>query len=125
MKLRSVVGEHRGRRLRFPAGIAVVMVVGAGVALGGSKPSTVDLQTGPITVEARALASFDPTKPDEKRFGRLTWRGGVVLTSSAKHFGGWSGLAVDPDGKGSSRSPMPERGCPASSPTMPRACRAG
>ena len=73
---------------------------GAGLAFGGTKPSTVDLQTGPITVEARPDRGFDRLKRDETRFGKLTWRGGLVLTSPSKHFGGWSGLALDPDGKG-------------------------
>ncbi len=101
MSLRDFVGSHRGRRLRFPAGIAVVLAVGAGIAFGGTKPSTTDLQTGPIAVEGRAIAGFDRLKRDATRFGKLTWRGGLVLTSSAsKHFGGWSGLAIDADGKG-------------------------
>jgi len=100
LSLRDFVGSHRGRRLRFPAGIAVVVAVGAGIAFGGTKPSTTDLQTGPIAVEARAIAGFDRLKRDATRFGKLTWRGGLILTSSSKHFGGWSGLAIDADGKG-------------------------
>jgi len=31
---------------------------------------------------------------------RLVWRGGLVLTSPSKYFGGWSGLVMDADGKG-------------------------
>jgi len=100
LNLRDVLVAHRGRRLRFPAGIAVVLAAGAGIALGGTKPSTTDLQTGPIVVEARAIAGFDRLKREATRFGKLTWRGGLVLTSPSKHFGGWSGLAIDADGKG-------------------------
>jgi hypothetical protein len=94
------VAKHRGRRLRFPAGVALILAAGAGLAFGGSKPSTADLETGPITVEARPSGGFDRLKRDATRFGRLTWRGGLVLTSPSKHFGGWSGFALDPDGKG-------------------------
>ncbi len=92
--------SHRGRRLRFPVGVALILAAGAGLALGGSKPSTADLETGPITVDARPIGGFDRLKREATRFGRLTWRGGLVLTSPSKHFGGWSGLAIDPDGKG-------------------------
>jgi hypothetical protein len=100
LSLRAFFKSHRGRRLRLPAGVALIAAIGAGVALGGSKPSMVDLVTGPITVEARPLAGFDRVKPDARRFGKLTWRGGLVLTSPSKYFGGWSGLALDADGKG-------------------------
>lgn len=100
MKFRQLLAEHRGRRLRFPAGVAIVLAAGAGLAFGGTKPSTADLQTGPITVDARPISGFDRLKGDETRFGRLTWRGGLVLTSPSKYFGGWSGLALDADGKG-------------------------
>jgi hypothetical protein len=100
LNFRSLLADHRGRRLRFPAGIVIVLAAGAGLAFGGTKPSTADLQTGPITVDARPISGFDRLKRDETRFGRLTWRGGLVLTSPSKHFGGWSGLALDADGKG-------------------------
>ena len=35
---------------------------------------------------------FRARRPDVKRFGDLEFRGGLVLTSPSKHFGGWSGL---------------------------------
>jgi len=60
----------------------------------------VDLVTGPITVDAKPLAGFDRIARDKTKFGKLTWRGGLVLTSPSQYFGGWSGLALDPDGKG-------------------------
>src|SRR5262245_60170266 len=82
------------------AGALTVAVVIAAVALGGTKPTTVDLQPSTITVEARPITSFDPAPPEETHFGKLTWRGGLVLKSAAKNFGGWSGLIVDATGKG-------------------------
>lgn len=51
-----------------------------------------------ISVAAEPI-DFDRTTPDTVRFGRLTWRGGVVLTSDAKEFGGYSGVAVTDNGK--------------------------
>jgi hypothetical protein len=71
----------------------------AGLAFGGPKPSTADLQTGPIVVEAQPIPAFDKLKANAVRFGKLTWRGGLVLTSPAKSFGGWSGLLLDAAGK--------------------------
>lgn len=50
-----------------------------------------------VRVEARPLI-IDHDNPGRKMFGKLTWRGGVVLRSSAGPFGGYSGLAVSADG---------------------------
>ena len=52
-----------------------------------------------ITVEARVIDSFDRTDATRKTFGKLEFRGGLVLSSASKNFGGWSALAVDPDGR--------------------------
>lgn len=51
-----------------------------------------------IEVNARKLTSFSRSG-SEKRFGRLEFRGGLVLTSSSKLFGGFSGITVEPDGR--------------------------
>src|SRR5262249_46432140 len=37
--------------------------------------------------------------PEKTRFGKLRWLSGAVLTSPSPNFGGWSGLALGPDGK--------------------------
>jgi hypothetical protein len=100
LNVREFLASHRGRRLRFPALVALIAAAGAPLALGGTKPSTVDLTTGPIAVEAVPLANFDRLQREETRFGKLAYRGGVVLTSPSNYFGGWSGLALDEDGKG-------------------------
>ncbi len=100
MSVRQVLGRHRGRRLRFPIGLAIILAAGAGIAFGGTKPSTEGLEISQITVDARPIAGFDRADRAERQFGKLTWRGGLVLTSPSKYFGGWSGFTVDPDGKG-------------------------
>ncbi len=43
--------------------------------------------------------SFDPNAADRIKFGKLLWRGGLVLTSDDKRFGGISGIIVDQQGK--------------------------
>jgi hypothetical protein len=52
-----------------------------------------------VTVEARAIDNFDKSDPTRKTFGKLEFRGGLVLSSASKNFGGWSALELDPDGK--------------------------
>lgn len=64
------------------------------------KPDTRDAEIEPIDVVAKPLAGFEKLLPSKTRFGRLEWRGGLVLTSPSENFGGWSGLAIDADGRG-------------------------
>ena len=52
-----------------------------------------------IEVTARPITSFTRGLSTEKRFGKLEFRGGLVLSSSASIFGGLSGITIDPDGK--------------------------
>jgi hypothetical protein len=54
----------------------------------------------PITVKATPVSYFSATDPDRTQFGPLTFRGGLVLTSEAKDFGGISGLRLSQDGSG-------------------------
>src|SRR5262245_66210036 len=51
-----------------------------------------------IEITARPIAHFERGRPDVKRFGDLEFRGGLVLTSSSTHFGGWSDLIMEADG---------------------------
>ncbi len=48
---------------------------------------------------SKLIASFSKTQPSRRHFGRLEFIGGLVLTSSSKRFGGWSGLIVGRDGR--------------------------
>jgi hypothetical protein len=51
-----------------------------------------------IEITARPIAAFDPREPRRVRFGALTFRGGVSLSSSHAHFGGISAIRVAADG---------------------------
>ncbi|MBO0765335.1 MAG: esterase-like activity of phytase family protein [Hyphomicrobiaceae bacterium] len=51
-----------------------------------------------IKIKARPLPFFR-SGADTHHFGGLKYRGGLVLTSPAKYFGGWSGLVMEPSGK--------------------------
>lgn len=47
-----------------------------------------------------AVLEFNPEAPQETRLGRLDYLGGLVLASDDRRFGGYSGMAVDRDGRG-------------------------
>lgn len=79
-------------------GLGLVMAAGWAVAQS-PKPDITGLGTAPVDVEARAITSFDHADAARTRFGPLEFRGGLVLTSSSKNFGGWSGLALSPEGR--------------------------
>src|SRR5262249_26447316 len=51
-----------------------------------------------ISVRAHPLAGFDNRDPSHRQFGFLEFRGGMVLTSDFKEFGGISAIRVQPDG---------------------------
>lgn len=46
-----------------------------------------------VGVSVRPIAAFEPRRPDQRRFGALQFRGGLVLSSGHPRFGGLSGLA--------------------------------
>ncbi len=77
----------------------VLLLVTSGIAWANVKPSLKGLKIQDIRIDAVAITSFDKTDSTKNRFGGLEWRGGLVLTSEAKNFGGWSGLTVDQGGK--------------------------
>ncbi len=51
-----------------------------------------------IQISAKQINRFSKTST-ETRFGRLTFRGGLALTSPDPEFGGISGLVIEPDGR--------------------------
>lgn len=86
--------------MKFVSALVIGLVaLGSYSARAEEKPNSSAEAPEVITVEAHPIASFDRTETGKTRFGKLKWRGGLVLTSSSRHFGGWSGLAVDTEGK--------------------------
>jgi hypothetical protein len=55
---------------------------------------------GRIEIRAVPVPYFDNRDHELRRFGKLEFRGGLVLTSPSREFGGLSGLRMEPDGKG-------------------------
>jgi hypothetical protein len=52
-----------------------------------------------VGITARPITAFEPRNPDRRRFGALTWRGGLELRSNDREFGGFSGLWRSGDGQ--------------------------
>jgi hypothetical protein len=82
------------------------LLAGAGSALAGALAArAAETGEGTLTglesldIAARPIAHFDRSRPQMKRFGALEFRGGLVLSASSEHFGGWSGLLMEPTGK--------------------------
>lgn len=63
------------------------------------KPDPKSLGVRNIRVTATPIDYFDRTSPAKRQFGKLTFLGGLKLSSKEKTFGGWSGIAMDPDGR--------------------------
>jgi hypothetical protein len=91
--------------LRLPSGFCatwiIALVIGtvtAGTAqiVALSSPSS----TPPVAIEVQAepIPAFDPHDPSRQRFGQLEFRGGLILKSSYREFGGLSAIRFAPDG---------------------------
>lgn len=80
--------------------IAVMVLAGVGIAYANQKPSTRHLAVTPIAVKATPIRNFSRAGVGTDAVGKLKFLGGLVLTApGVKNFGGWSGLALDPDGR--------------------------
>ena len=53
-----------------------------------------------IEVRAQPIEAFNPREVSQTRFGELEFRGGLILTSPYRNFGGISSIRVSPDGGG-------------------------
>ncbi len=97
LRLLSWLRVHVGRKRRIVA-LSSVMILSAGLASAEQKPDIKNLVAGRLDVTATAIGSFSRTSSDT-HFGRLEWRGGLQLSSTHPNFGGWSGLALETDGR--------------------------
>jgi hypothetical protein len=52
----------------------------------------------PVVITAEPIPAFDEADTARTAFGKLSWRGGLILSANDEGFGGWSGLALSPDG---------------------------
>lgn len=75
---------------------AVLLVITSALV---AKPA--DTLRAPIATSVSAIPiAFDRDRPDRTAFGKLIFRGGLNLFGKSRHFGGYSGLALDRSGTG-------------------------
>lgn len=86
----------------MPAARAVLaaLLLAAPLAAGRAEPAPSPPRIKTIAVHARTLDAFKPGDPSQRRFGLLEFRGGLVLTSPHRGFGGLSAIRVDAKGEG-------------------------
>ena len=91
-------GRRRALSLRSILRSLFVVCLLATACAGASPPPAV-AQKPRLEVPRTSSQPFQIDDPSAKIIGRLVWRGGLVLSASTRHFGGWSDLHVSPDGK--------------------------
>jgi hypothetical protein len=84
----------------WPRYLALAAVLVCGVAVAASDDAPSQKIAGPVRIDVSAtpITTFEPRNPSQIRFGALEFRGGLVLSSKYKAFGGLSELHIDPDG---------------------------
>lgn len=82
------------RRHLLAAASAILLITGASASAETAAPRP----AAGIPVIAETIASFDRADPARRRFGDLEFRGGLVLTSPHRDFGGISAIRVQGDG---------------------------
>jgi hypothetical protein len=79
--------------------LAAALVGGALLIAPALADKPVDALLRPITTPVSAIPiSFDRDRPERITFGKLTFRGGLNLVAKSRHFGGYSGIALDASG---------------------------
>ena len=78
--------------------LGVLVVPLAGFALPAVKPNASKLTLHSLAVNASPIRNFSKSGSNDL-FGRLRFRGGLVLSSSDRAFGGLSGIEISPDGR--------------------------
>ncbi|MCC6949636.1 MAG: esterase-like activity of phytase family protein [Bradyrhizobiaceae bacterium] len=86
--------RHRARTAALLLAGLIALAAGPSAPLAQSEKSS----TARIEIAATPIPAFERREPELKRFGRLEFRGGLVLTSNHERFGGLSGIRVAADG---------------------------
>lgn len=94
---RGLFAARTGLRRRMAVVFAAVLTT-AGLAAAETKPGLTSLEVTELKISAQPVSSFGRagTKGDT---GKLSFRGGLVLSADHANFGGWSGLALEDDGR--------------------------
>ena len=87
-------------RRRTPLSLLVkvnALLAGA-IFLAASELSRAAESPVAIAVASQPIASFEIFNPSRRQFGPFDFRGGLVLRSGFRHFGGFSGMRIADDG---------------------------
>jgi hypothetical protein len=86
-------------RLAFAA-LAAGALVGSATSVAAQQRSpAASEKTSAVEVSARRIESYQRGISGSNQFGRLQFRGGLIMTSTDERFGGLSGLIIAPDGR--------------------------
>lgn len=91
--------RRSGHLRRCAIALACALVFANATASADTKPGVNGLAIESIGIRATRVEAFERSQPSRQTFGKLEFRGGLVLTSATTAFGGWSGLEIDPDGR--------------------------
>ena len=81
------------RKSRSALAFSLILTAGAlGLVTHAASKLAIPKKGGEAVAVKATPFVLDPATPARKRFGKLTWRGGLVLSSPSKFFGGLSGL---------------------------------
>lgn len=84
----------------FVLGLAAALAsTGASAARKPTKPQSAPAKVRSIDVSVRPIKHFHKDGGQRNWIGKLKWRGGLVLSSKDRAFGGYSGIEVSRDGK--------------------------
>jgi hypothetical protein len=95
--MRSKHAPARRGSVLFFAVVVALAIVPAVLLFPGLARTAADPPVA-IDVQAQPLAAFDIRDPSRRQFGLLEFRGGLVLRSPDRNFGGLSAIRVAPDG---------------------------
>jgi len=87
-----------GMSIPFMANVLVLILVLFGLFSWAYPQTSVSDLATPITIDSTPIPAFQPDTPSKSRFGSLEFRGGLVLASAHKSFGGISALVIHSDG---------------------------
>ena len=78
---------------------SVTVVTAVRLAHAEPKPDFSHEAIEQVQVDARRIAHFAKADPARVKFGKLEFRGGLILSSASSKFGGWSGFEIDAGGR--------------------------
>ncbi|MEA2938697.1 MAG: hypothetical protein QOC56_2201 [Alphaproteobacteria bacterium] len=84
-----------------PSAFVALLIAALALAPALAAAQAQRIPEGPVSIEVNAqrLPGFDHSDPSRRQFGLLEFRGGLVLSSPFKEFGGLSAIRVQPDGE--------------------------